>query len=271
MRELFKQFAAYNGLEKLNVVANCFTILGISVATVAVGPFVDKFSLYSLHVDDLLIAIVMALLCLWLLLSCFAVLFKWIGGSLQSGKYLAAVPKTAVLLLLAWLFTVTVPPSFVWVGRALGVSYLLPVPAALAVKNVSYDWNNGPESKMINGHVELDDDVLQDDYLVLLYTRTGIDGRLYIHKAGPVWIQPRQEQFGISAQGSFFISDIGIDGISELQLAVFRKTDSSLWKRIDTGKSFPNGVASIEDVNITSLEPYCVDASSLLGDQDIGS
>ncbi|CDT44854.1 hypothetical protein [Vibrio coralliirubri] len=252
MKEILNDFVKGSSTEKLSIISNLSTILGVSVATFVAGPFLSEFANKEFIVSDFIIAIIFYFLCIWLVLAVIYSNIKEMYTFLQEKKYSKCVGDGVLLLLVTWFFVVSFPYAKHVVGNAFNVSYLLATPAAKAIKgieNVSIEKNE--DILIVSGLVNFESQTFEEGYELLIYSRD--DQATY----SPVRFTSNEYTFELGSSGKFVVPiNTKFKTLKNLHLVVVRSSDWSLLDKMGAGSGFPDSMTYLPDSSLEKLKAY---------------
>ncbi|CAA0092760.1 Uncharacterised protein [BD1-7 clade bacterium] len=252
MKEIVSDFISGSATEKLAIISNISTILGVSVVTFVAGPFLSEFAGKEFIVSDFIISVIFYFLCLWGLLALIYNALKEMYKFGKEKKYAKATSEGLVLLFVIWIGIVSFPYVKHFVGDTFNVSYLLAQHASKAIKKVEgVNQEKTGEILTISGRVSLGEGVKGSDYELLLYSKS---------KSGiynPVILTNFEYVFELSGSGKFVLPvDMERKYLSDAHLIIFRSSDWSLIRRSTNRSGYPESVTSMPNKSIEDLGAF---------------
>ncbi|EPM4288784.1 hypothetical protein B7489_18505 [Vibrio alginolyticus] len=253
MKQIISDFVNGSSTEKLSIISNLSTILGVSVATFVAGPFLSQFANKEFVVSDFIIAIVFYFLFIWLSLFVVYSTVKEMYTFFKDGAYGKFLGDGVLLLLVFWVFVVSFPYIKYAVGNAFNVSYLLAPPAFQTVKGISNVEVRDKDNVMIvSGVIEAEKGTVFSDYEVLLYAKD--DQATYKITR----LTNREYTSEVSSKGNFVLPvSASQNELEDIYLVVVRTSDWSFIESIGIGSSgYPTGMTYIPDSSLEKLKAY---------------
>ncbi|WP_421866590.1 hypothetical protein [Marinobacter adhaerens] len=253
MKELFEDFRDGSVTQKLNILANLSTILGVSVATFVAGPFLSRFAEIDFIVTDFIIAIIFYFVYLLLSLSLLYSMFTGIHKMYVEKNYGEVLSNSVLALFLIWFVVFAFPYAKYYTGNLFQNSYLLPLPAQDAVKELNdFSIYVGEDFVTIKGSLVFDDGVDPENYVVVAYHKASSG----IYHA--VMLADREHAFELGRNGKFTMpTNAGYRDFSDVFLIVYRNSDWSIFDAIGiSGPGFPNGLTQIPNKDVDELGAF---------------
>jgi hypothetical protein len=109
MKDIFHDFKNGSSREKLSILSDFSTILGVSVATFVAGPFLSKFANIEFVLSDFIISVLFYFICLYIAGGTFYEYAQSSYENHKNKKYGEITGNSILFLLFVWLCTVGFP------------------------------------------------------------------------------------------------------------------------------------------------------------------
>jgi hypothetical protein len=255
MKKLFDEFINSSPLQKLAILANVSTILGVSIATFVAGPFLSSIMGREFDLADFIISILFIFVFFMIAALIIINAAKMIIGDVKSKNYPILIRTIVIHGLILWFIVVIFPYAKLFIGNLFNVSFMLPEPAKSAVASVKINPSalryQEPDMYAIAGTIYLKPNSKLYDYEIVLYKKLEGLPNYEINYAS------NQYKVSIKSNGEFQIPMINIkrlDHMNELYIVVFRKCDSSFAS--SSGIYHPNKLSEMPDARLDKLNPF---------------
>ncbi|MEZ8297431.1 hypothetical protein AB6D11_26980 [Vibrio splendidus] len=251
MKDILSDFVKGTSTEKLSILSNVSTILGVSVATFVAGPFLSKFTEHQFVVSDFIIAIVFYFLALWFLCSVMYDFFLSFYKNVKNKKIEASVMDVVQCLFILWLSVVAFPYVKYYTGNIFNVSYLLPMKAKVVINDVNNEVIDNGQFITIRGKANLIDVANGSDYEVVLYLKN----KAGIYKGES--FNNGDYTFQLSKDGRYTLPvSISKEALFDSRLVFYRGSD---WSALNTSGGdfgFPNSIMQFPDSEMENLGAF---------------
>ncbi|OCH57231.1 hypothetical protein A6D98_19675 [Aliivibrio fischeri] len=247
MKEIITDFVKGSSTEKLAIVSNFSTILGVSVATFVAGPFLSKFADMEFIVSDFIIAILFYFICFWMAADFVYSIIVSIGKDVKEKKTTNAIGNILLMLFLSWLAIVIFPYAKYYSGNIFNNSYLLPPSAQKSIVDIT-DFQNIEKDNLLTlkGEVQFKQGINGTDYELVLYSKS--QSGFYRIKE----LSNNDNSFKLSASGKFTIPyNIGVNNVVDPILVVYRNSD---WSVFSDG--FPQGMSQLPSFETDKVQAF---------------
>lgn len=251
MKELLSDFVTGGSSEKLAIISNISTILGVSVVTFVAGPFLSEFVGKEFIVSDFIISIIFYFLCIWFVLALFYSGSKEVYIYIKSKKPGKATSHFLLQLLIFWVCIVLFPYFKYLTGNLFNVSYMLSPPASSAIAKISnVSITKEGETSTIIGKVEFLKNIVSSDYVVLVYSKN--DSGIY----NSILLTNSEYVFRINHNGNFSLPISNrYNSLSNIYLSFFRSSDWSLLNMFNANNGgYPSAMISMPNSDLDKLK-----------------
>jgi hypothetical protein len=253
MKAIFHDFIKGSSTEKLSIISNFSTILGVSVATFVAGPFLSKFAGKQFIVSDFITAILFYFLCLWLVTQTTYSAFSDIAKDISAKKISDAIGTGVFFSLLVWVGTVFFPYAKNYTGDIFNNSYLLSTPANKAVVSIN-DFSAYKTENLLTlkGNIIFISEAVASDYEAVLYSKLDDSG---VYRVNTFTNGESSFEFGKS--GKFTIPiNIKYDDINNIVLIIYRTSDWSLRNKLGSRSGFPENMTQLPNSETEELKAF---------------
>ena len=251
MRDIFNNFVNGSSTEKLAIISNFSTILGVSVATFVAGPFLRKFADMPFVISDFIIAILFYFICLWGAMSFIYVAFTDIIRLIRKNKPTLIIYRIIGLFLVSWLALIIFPYAKYYTGNLFNNNYLLSTPAKNAVQDIAYKITKNGDISILKGQVTFSKGINGSNYTLIVYSRSE-SGFYKIYR-----LTNYDYSFNLSDSGQFTIPlDTQYQKINEPVIIAYRKSDWSLFEQLSSNNGFPTNMSQLPSSETEKLEAF---------------
>jgi hypothetical protein len=267
-RHIIQEFSASPSLTKFSIIADVFSVLGLSVISLITLPLLTEFLGREFSWFDFVFTILFYIIIVTFSLSIIIVLIRESVDKIRSRDAITGFAFLIFLLIIAVIGIALVPIIHNAFGSAFNVSYMLPRPAKSAISGhgdiaISHPYDDNGEQTttrfLISGSLMIDPGAEATNYRVIVYTRTFDETQFSLQNTRDY-------------SGSPVIADVLEDGSFELPairlprdkqaadafIAVVRDADS--WR--DGWKGYPRAVNLMKDREILQMRPYLIPIES---------
>lgn len=254
MLEIIKSFVNGTSTEKLAIISNISTILGVSVATIVAGPFLQQFADQEFIVSDFIIAIIFYFLYISITMSIIYNLSLKAYKSYQEKKFNFLFSNITLSLITAWIAIAFFTTTKYHFGNIFDSEYLLSKPASHAISRVSVlEISNDGKKAYIKGKIEFKTNITSSDFEILLYTKSGSGLYQSVKTNGDDYISKS------NMDGSFTLiaSPLYGETLQDMYIVIYRKSDWSFIETFGYGKTgYPNNTTQVPDSSIEHLKAF---------------
>jgi len=253
MKEIFNDFVKGNTTEKLSIISNISTILGVSVATFVAGPFLSKFAGKQFIVSDFIIAILFYFLLCWLVADTTYSALRDIFKSLNEKKISKAISDSVLFLFCVWAAAVMFPLARYTIGNFFDNNYLLPSQANAAVLSINdFSAERKGDLLTIKGNVVFTSEAIASDYEAVLYSKSEHSG---MYRANS--FTNGEFSFEIGKNGKFTMPiNIKYNDVNDIVLVIYRTSDWSLLNKLGSRLGFPENMTQLPSFETEELKAF---------------
>ncbi|EMC0408388.1 hypothetical protein H8F06_18205 [Vibrio fluvialis] len=236
--------------QKLSIISNFSTVLGVSVATFVAGPFLSKFADIEFVASDFIMAILFYFALIWGYGYCVYELLMKAASNVKSKNHIKLIKSGFFLLFSCWLGVVIFPYAKSSFAFVFSNSYLLPMAPKEAIFAINAKVVKEGDLTVINGNIVYEDGAVGTDYRIVVYTK--YDG-LY----SPLRLATWEYSLQSNENGNFRlpISTSSQDPDSYV-IVVYRYLDRSFESFISADSGYPKRLTQMDSVEVNSISAF---------------
>jgi hypothetical protein len=259
--QIIKEFTEATPLQKLSATADVFSILGLSIATLAAAPILERLTGGEFSLSRFLLAIGFYMIYALVLWSLGTFFWPLILKSWREHKWGAFAYRVVATFICIWVSITIFGAARSALGWIFNIPWFtLPDGEAVVANLESHTLPSRYENDKLydlEGTVKFSKNVNSEAYSLVVYLRLHGEEIFHLHTAGLGYTNERR--FGILKTGIFRIPHLPAvpsDGRNEIYLVLLRDTDHDVDGFFSTEAGLPSRLTYFPHPSITRYKPF---------------